>query len=195
VPDGAKVPGVRVISTKTSDQIRKLMRLVVESGTAKQAEAPGYVVGGKTGTAEKNIGGHYEEKRLLSSFIGAFPMNDPQFVILALVDEPHGNKESHGYATAGWTVAPATSRIIQRIAPLLGVAPVDEQSPDIVRSLQIESLAGKKLEYNGVVQSRRRPGFGIPSGLPRGHAAQKSGNHRSYSRFAPGAARVFIRRA
>jgi cell division protein FtsI (penicillin-binding protein 3) len=148
VPDGAKVPGVRVISTKTSDQIRKLMRLVVESGTAKQAEAPGYVVGGKTGTAEKNIGGHYEEKRLLSSFIGAFPMNDPQYVILALVDEPHGNKESHGYATAGWTVAPATSRIIQRIAPLLGVAPVDEQSPDIVRSLQIESLAGKKLEYN-----------------------------------------------
>jgi len=148
VPDGAKVPGVRVISAKTSDQIRKLMRLVVESGTAKQAAAPGYVVGGKTGTAEKNVGGHYEEKRLLSSFIGAFPMNDPQYVILTLVDEPHGNKESHGYATAGWTVAPATSRIIQRIAPLLGVAPVDENSPDIVRSLQIESLAGKKLEYN-----------------------------------------------
>jgi cell division protein FtsI (penicillin-binding protein 3) len=146
VPDGAKVPGVRVISQKTSDQIRKLMRLVVEYGTAKLAEAPGYVVGGKTGTAEKNAGGHYEEKRLLSSFIGAFPMNDPQYVILTLVDEPHGNKESHGYATAGWTVAPATSRIIQRIAPLLGVAPVDEKSPDIVRALQIESLAGKKLE-------------------------------------------------
>ena len=148
VPDGTKVPGVRVISAKTSDQIRKLMRLVVESGTAKQAEAPGYVVGGKTGTAEKNLHGHYEEKALLSSFIGAFPMNDPQYVILTLVDEPHGNKESHGYATAGWTVAPATSRIIQRIAPLLGVAPVDENSPEIVRSLQIESLAGKKLEYN-----------------------------------------------
>ncbi len=148
VPDGAKVPGVRVISAKTSDQLRKLMRLVVEFGTAKLAAAPGYVVGGKTGTAEKNVGGHYEEKRLLSSFIGAFPMNDPQYVILALVDEPHGNKESHGYATAGWTVAPATSRIIQRIAPLLGVAPVDEKSPDIVRALQIESLAGKKLEYN-----------------------------------------------
>ena len=75
-------------------------------------------------------------------------MNDPQYVILTIVDEPHGNKESHGYATAGWTVAPATSRIIQRIAPLLGVAPQDENSPEIVRSLQIESLAGKKLEYN-----------------------------------------------
>jgi cell division protein FtsI (penicillin-binding protein 3) len=148
VPTGAKVPGVRVIAEKTSDQIRKLFRLVVESGTAKQAEAPGYVVGGKTGTAEKNVGGHYEEKKLLSSFIGAFPMNDPQYVILTIVDEPHGNKESHGYATAGWTVAPATSRIIQRIAPLLGVAPVDENSPELIKSLQIESLAGKKLEYN-----------------------------------------------
>jgi cell division protein FtsI (penicillin-binding protein 3) len=146
VPDGAKVPGVRVISERTSEQMRKLMRYVVEYGTAKLAEAPGYVVGGKTGTAEKNAGGHYEEKKLLSSFIGAFPMNDPQYVILTLVDEPHGNKQSHGYATAGWTVAPATGRIIQRIAPLLGVAPVDENSPEIVKSLQIESLAGKKIE-------------------------------------------------
>ncbi|MBV8778364.1 MAG: penicillin-binding protein 2 [Alphaproteobacteria bacterium] len=146
VPDGAKVPGTRVISEKTSDQMRKLMRYVVEFGTAKLAEAPGYVVGGKTGTAEKNLHGHYEEKKLLSSFIGAFPINNPQYVMLTLVDEPHGNKESHGYATAGWTVAPATSRIIQRIAPLLGVAPVDEKSPEIVKSLQIESLAGKKIE-------------------------------------------------
>jgi cell division protein FtsI (penicillin-binding protein 3) len=146
VPDGAKVPGVRVISQKTSDQMRKLMRYVVEFGTAKLAEAPGYVVGGKTGTAEKNAGGHYEEKKLLSSFIGAFPINDPKYVMLTLVDEPHGNKDSHGYATAGWTVAPATSRIIERIAPLLGVTPVDENSPEIVKSLQIESLAGKKIE-------------------------------------------------
>jgi cell division protein FtsI (penicillin-binding protein 3) len=146
VPDGAKVPGVRVISEKTSEQMRKLMRYVVEYGTAKFAEAPGYVVGGKTGTAEKNVHGEYEETKLLSSFIGAFPMNDPKYVMLTIVDEPHGNKESHGYATAGWTVAPATSRIIQRIAPLLGVTPVDEKSPEIVKSLQIESLAGKKIE-------------------------------------------------
>ena len=85
------------------------MRLVVEFGTAKFAAAPGYVVGGKTGTAEKNKHGRYEEKTLVSTFIGAFPMTDPRYVILALVDEPHGDKETHGYATAGWTVAPATS--------------------------------------------------------------------------------------
>jgi cell division protein FtsI (penicillin-binding protein 3) len=146
VADGEEVAGVRVISAKTSEQMRTLMRLVVASGTAKLAEAPGYVVGGKTGTAEKNIHGHYEEKKLVSSFIGAFPMNNPKFVMLTLVDEPHGNKQSHGYATAGWTVAPATSRIIERIAPLLGVAPQDEKSPQIETALQIESLTGKKIE-------------------------------------------------
>lgn len=147
VPEGEEVPGFRVISPRTSEEMRKLMRLVVESGTAKFAEAPGYVVGGKTGTAEKNLHGHYEEKKLVSSFIGAFPINKPQYVMLTLVDEPHGNKQSHGYATAGWTVAPATSRIIARIAPLLGVAPQDENSPEIKQGLQIESLMGKKLEY------------------------------------------------
>jgi cell division protein FtsI (penicillin-binding protein 3) len=146
LPAGSNPPGDRVISQKTSEQMRKLMRLVVEYGTAKQAAAPGYVVGGKTGTAEKNVGGHYEEKKLLSDFIGAFPMNDPKYAILALVDEPHGTKESHGYATAGWTVVPATGRIIERIAPLLGVQPVDESSPAVARALTIESLQGKKIE-------------------------------------------------
>jgi cell division protein FtsI (penicillin-binding protein 3) len=145
-PPGAVPAGEQVMSPKTSEQMRKLMRLVVESGTAKLAAAPGYVVGGKTGTAEKNAGGHYLEKKLLSSFIGAFPINDPKYAILLLVDEPHGTKQSHGYATAGWTVAPATSRIIQRIAPVLGVQPVDEASPAVTKALAIESLQGKRIE-------------------------------------------------
>jgi cell division protein FtsI (penicillin-binding protein 3) len=146
LPPGAVQPGERVMSQKTSDQMRKLMRLVVEFGTAKLAAAPGYVVGGKTGTAEKNIGGRYVEKKLLSDFVGAFPMHDPKYAFLLLVDEPHPNKHSHGYATAGWTVVPAASRIIQRIAPILGVQPVDEASPAITRALAVESLQGKKLE-------------------------------------------------
>lgn len=146
LPPGAVPPGERVISEKTSEQMRKLMRLVVEYGTAKLAAAPGYVVGGKTGTAEKNAGGHYEEKKLVSDFVGVFPMQDPRYLVLTLVDEPHGTKQSHGYATAGWTVVPATSRIVQRIAPLLGVMPVDETSPDIVKALTVESLQGKQIE-------------------------------------------------
>ena len=146
LPPGATPAGEQVMSPKTSEQMRKLMRLVVELGTAKLAAAPGYVVGGKTGTAEKNAGGHYLEKKLLSSFIGAFPMQDPRYAILLLLDEPHGTKQSHGYATAGWTVAPATSRIIQRIAPLLGVPPVDEASPAVTKALAVESLQGKRIE-------------------------------------------------
>ncbi|MGE5270956.1 MAG: peptidoglycan D,D-transpeptidase FtsI family protein [Thiohalocapsa sp.] len=138
--------GTQVMSRKTSDLMRKLMRLVVEYGTAKLGAAPGYVVGGKTGTAEKNVHGHYLEKKLMSDFVAVFPMQDPRYLVLTLVDEPHGNKASHGFATAGWTVVPATSRIIQRIAPILGVPPVDEASPAITRALAVESLQGKKIE-------------------------------------------------
>jgi cell division protein FtsI (penicillin-binding protein 3) len=146
LPTGSSPPGERVISEKTSEQMRKLMRLVVEYGTAKLAAAPGYVVGGKTGTAEKNVGGHYQEKKLLSDFVGVFPMHDPRYVVLTMVDEPHGTKQSHGFATAGWTVVPATSRIVQRIAPILGVTPVDENSPAIVKALTVETLQGKRIE-------------------------------------------------
>src|SRR5271165_5726558 len=146
LPSGSAPPGQQVISAKTSEQMRSLMRLVVEHGTGTMAAAPGYVVGGKTGTADKVSGRHYAERKLLSSFVGVFPINDPKYLVLTMVDEPHPNKQSHGYATAGWTVAPATSRIIERIAPLLGVQPVDESSPEVQRALMVESLQGKRIE-------------------------------------------------
>jgi cell division protein FtsI (penicillin-binding protein 3) len=146
LPPGSAPQGQQVISAKTSEQMRKLMRLVVEHGTGTMAAAPGYLVGGKTGTADKVSGRHYVEKKLFSSFVGVFPINDPKYLVLTMVDEPHPNKQSHGYATGGWTVAPANSRIVQRIAPLLGVQPVDESSPEIQRALMVESLQGKRLE-------------------------------------------------
>jgi cell division protein FtsI (penicillin-binding protein 3) len=146
LPPGEVPQGTRVISPKTSEEMRKLLRLVVEYGTARFAETPGYVVGGKTGTAEKNKGGHYEEKKLMSDFVGVFPMQNPRYLIFTMVDEPHGTKASHGYATAGWTVVPATGRIIARIAPILGVPPVDENSPAITQALAVHSLQGKKIE-------------------------------------------------
>ncbi|HYZ40304.1 MAG TPA: penicillin-binding protein 2, partial [Stellaceae bacterium] len=138
--------GQQVVSAKTSEQMRKLMRLVVEHGTGTMAAAPGYVVGGKTGTADKVSGRHYVERKLLSSFVAAFPINDPKYLTLIMVDEPHPNKQSHGYATGGWTAAPATSRVIQRIAPLLDVQPIDEALPEIQQVLAVASLQGKRLE-------------------------------------------------
>ena len=142
-PDQA-IPSERVIKARTSLEIRRLMRLVVEDGTGKKAAAPGYLVGGKTGTAEKAAAGGYRHKALLSSFVSAFPINDPRYVVIALIDEPHGNKETYGYATGGWTAAPIVSRVITRIAPMLGVMPVNEDAPEIRAALTIQSFGKEK---------------------------------------------------
>jgi cell division protein FtsI (penicillin-binding protein 3) len=135
--DGTPVPGQRVIASRTSEQMRRLMRLVVEKGTAKSSNVPGYVVGGKTGTAEKIVSGRYKRDSRISSFVGAFPMNAPRFVVYAMLDEPKGNKATHGYATAGWVVAPAIGRIVTRVAALYGIAPVDETAPAIHEQMLI----------------------------------------------------------
>jgi cell division protein FtsI (penicillin-binding protein 3) len=145
VPPGEAPRGRRVISPQTSAHMRQLFRLVVQYGTGEMVDAPGYVVGGKTGTADKVVGAHYADQKLLSSFVGAFPMTAPKYLVLVMVDEPHPNKWSHGYATAGWTAAPAVGRVIVRIAPLLGVPPIDESSPEVARTLLPESLAGKRI--------------------------------------------------
>lgn len=139
IPDGQTPAGERVLSEETSLEMRKLLRLVVEDGTGKFAEAPGFLVGGKTGTAEKVSNRHYARKALLSSFVGVFPINDPRFVVMVSIDEPHGNASSHGYATGGWVSAPAVSRTIVRMASLVGIPPVDEDSPDIRRALMLDS--------------------------------------------------------
>jgi cell division protein FtsI (penicillin-binding protein 3) len=133
--DDAPVKGVRVISARTSDQMRRLMRLVVEKGTAKSSNVPGYLVGGKTGTAEKIVNGRYKRDARISAFLGAFPMNEPRFVIYAMLDEPKGNKSTFGYATAGWVVAPAVGRMITKLAALHGIAPVDDSAPALQQQL------------------------------------------------------------
>lgn len=135
--DALRAPGKRIISKRTSDEMRRLMRLVVEKGTGKNAAVPGYVVGGKTGTADKPGRGGYRERALISSFVAAFPMQAPRYVVLAVLDEPRGNKSTSGFATGGWVAAPIVRRIIARAAPLLGVLPVDEDAPAIRDALDI----------------------------------------------------------
>jgi cell division protein FtsI (penicillin-binding protein 3) len=136
--EGYVPAGTRVISEETSSEMRKLMRLVVTEGTGKQAEVPGYLIGGKTGTADKvSAHGGYAKKSLLSSFIGVFPINDPQYMVYVIIDEPHGTKKSYGFATAGWTAAPAVARIVARMAPLFGIKPIEE-TPEIHRAITID---------------------------------------------------------
>jgi cell division protein FtsI (penicillin-binding protein 3) len=147
VPHAHPTKGKRVLSPAISEEMRRLLRLVVTGGTGKLAEAPGYVVGGKTGTAEKADGRHYDHHELLSSFIGVFPINDPRYLVLVSIDEPHGNHASSGLATGGWVAAPGVSRVIERMAPLVGIHPEDEDSPEIRRALMIDMPVpeGRKL--------------------------------------------------
>jgi len=123
--------GTRVLSEQTSQQMRGLMRLVVTNGTGKNAAAPGYLVGGKTGTAQKQVNGRYKEKSLISSFVGAFPIDKPRYVILTMLDEPKGTKRTFNYATGGWVAAPVVSRVVSRMASLLGMLPRLEEAPGI----------------------------------------------------------------
>jgi cell division protein FtsI (penicillin-binding protein 3) len=121
----ASDPGRRVIQQKTSVMMRQLLRLNAVEGTGKNADVPGYEVGGKTGTAEKPSRGGYRQKALISSFVGAFPMNDPKFIILVSIDEPKGTKDTYGFATAGWVAAPSVKVIIEGMASLYGILPGD----------------------------------------------------------------------
>ena len=130
--DKPKLAGQKVISQKTSETMRKLLRMVVENGTGRNAEAPGYMVGGKTGTADKSGDGGYKTNNVISSFIGAFPMNAPRYIILVQLDEPKGIKESHGYRTGGWTAAPVVGQVISKVAPLLGITPINNKSNSII---------------------------------------------------------------
>jgi cell division protein FtsI (penicillin-binding protein 3) len=115
----------RVMSAETSRTMVGLLRHVVTDGTGGKAEAPGYEVGGKTGTAEKiSPTGGYDSDRRLSSFVAVFPTSAPRYLVYVQLDEPKGSDATHGLGTAGWTAAPVVSRIIARTAPMLGVEPI-----------------------------------------------------------------------
>jgi cell division protein FtsI (penicillin-binding protein 3) len=132
---GEPIPGTQAIKPATSRMMLDIMRLIVTEGTGKKADVPGYEVGGKTGTAEKSGAGGYHHKLNLSSFIATFPVSNPRYLVLAMIDEPHGNKQSMGFATAGFTAAPAVGRIIAEIGPMLDVAPVAMPDADRVAAV------------------------------------------------------------
>jgi cell division protein FtsI (penicillin-binding protein 3) len=127
----APAKGRRVYSEETSRRMRQLLRLVVLQGTGKRGEAAGYRVGGKTGTAEKSSGGGYSKKVNVSTFAAAFPMDNPRYVVIAMLDAPKGTADTFGFTSAAWTAAPVVSRVISRVGPLLGVIPQDRRDIDV----------------------------------------------------------------
>ena len=118
--------GRRVISAETSNQLRKILRSVVQRGTATLGNVEGYEVGGKTGTANKQKVGErgYDNDRVVSTFVSFFPVKSPRYVLLVSFDEPsyRGGKEKNE-RSAGWTAVPVAAEIIKRIAPLLNLRP------------------------------------------------------------------------
>jgi len=126
---------VRILSKETSLKMRQLLRLVVSNGTARKADVPGYFIGGKTGTAQKNLHGHYVADKRMAAFVGVFPINNPKYAVLVMIDEPNPNKTSYGYATAGWVAAPAVGKIVSGMGPILGMQPHHDE-PDISEPLK-----------------------------------------------------------
>lgn len=113
---------VQVLNPQTTMDMRYLYRLNAEKGSGKRAEVPGYRVGGKTGTAEKVVNGRYAKDKRFNAFLAAFPIENPQYVVLSIIDEPKPEKPGMG-ATSGLNAAPIVANIIRRSAPLLGVKP------------------------------------------------------------------------
>ena len=124
-----KIESVQILSKNTSDEMREILRNIVLGGTGRNADAKGYLVGGKTGTADKEENGHYNGAKVISSFVGAFPIDNPKYLIYAVVDEPQ-EKVRGVRPTAGIVAAPIIKNFVDRAGPLLGLKPeFDNDAP------------------------------------------------------------------
>ena len=138
-----KHEGERIISDATSKQMRKLMRAVVTEGSGKRANVLGYEVGGKTGTANKlDANGKYMNKKVRTTFLSAFPISDPKYALLVMMDEPKATKETFGFSTAGWNSVPTASEIITAIAPQLNI-PANYDLEEVRNNKIIEASYGR----------------------------------------------------
>lgn len=123
VEPGHAPRGRRVFKASTSARMNQLLRMIAVYGTGRNANAPGFRVGGKTGSAEKPGAGGYRKSSLVSTFAAAFPMDRPRYVVIAMLDEPKGTAASSYQRTAAWNAAPIVGRLVPRIGPMLGVLP------------------------------------------------------------------------
>jgi len=130
--------GRRAISSDTSQKVVDMMRYVVTNGTGRNARIPGYRMMGKTGTADKLVNGEYALRTVITSFVAAFPHDDPSYLVYIMYDEPQAVEGTYGYATAGWNAAKTAGAVVERIAPILGIKRVTQA----VENKEIASQAG-----------------------------------------------------
>jgi cell division protein FtsI (penicillin-binding protein 3) len=128
-----------VFSEDTSYKMRSLLRLVVTKGTGKKADAPGYRVGGKTGTAEK----YHNRSLKVTELCGRLPDGGAALRDRRNARRPKATAGTYGFSTAGWNVAPLISRTVSRIAPMLGVRPDKKREPNMAEVLPYVRDKGK----------------------------------------------------
>jgi cell division protein FtsI (penicillin-binding protein 3) len=157
--DAAAAPRTRIVSAETAATMRWLMWLAVEQGTGVRAKLASYLVGGKTGTAEKPGRGGYSLDRVLASFVGAFPIHDPRYLVFVSLDEPNGDAGTYGFRYGGWTAAPVVAAIVDRIGPVLGVPPTP---PEIARAMR-DRLEALKLRERHASASHQEASIALGS--------------------------------
>ena len=128
--------GARVFSEKNAVSVRKMLELATSAGgTAPKAQTMGYSVGGKTGTAHKQEGKGYADKKYRSFFVGLAPVEAPRVIVAVMIDEP-----SNGEYFGGLVAAPVFSETVQQTLRILGVQPDMNVKPQIVTETVEESF-------------------------------------------------------
>ena len=132
----ASVAGVRVMQARHANAVRSMLHLAAgPGGTAPKAQTMGYSVGGKTGTAHKQEGRGYADKKYRGFFVGIAPIEQPRIVVAVMIDEPSGGKYF-----GGDVAAPVFSQTVQQTLRLLGIAPDVAVKPQIVAKAEEESF-------------------------------------------------------
>jgi cell division protein FtsI (penicillin-binding protein 3) len=132
----APAAGVRVLQPQTAQSVRQMLHLVtLNGGTAPRAQTMGYSVGGKTGTAHKQEGKGYAERKYRGFFVGVAPVDNPRIVVAVMIDEP-----TAGRYFGGDIAAPVFSATVQQTLRMLGVQPDMNVKPQIVVKAVEESF-------------------------------------------------------
>ncbi len=113
----------RVVRPETSESLRYLMRVNATLGSAKKIDIPGYFAGGKTGTADKLIHGHYAKDRVNATFMSIVPADKPKYLFFVMMEDPQAVEGTFGFHTAAWNAGEVCSKVMERVAPLLNLPP------------------------------------------------------------------------
>jgi cell division protein FtsI (penicillin-binding protein 3) len=131
-----RVSGVQVMDVRHANQVLNMLHLVTgPGGTAPKAQTMGYSVGGKTGTAHKQEGKGYAEKKYRSFFVGVAPIDNPRIVVAVMIDEP-----SNGKYYGGEVAAPVFAETVQQTLRMMGVQPDMAVRPQVVAQAVEESF-------------------------------------------------------